>query len=86
MRTCLKRQAKIELPESVKHKRYRQEFRTRFCEGLPSRRVLVTEGATEATSFPVAARRFSELGPATYASLEALGVCIGVTANSIESN
>jgi putative ATP-dependent endonuclease of the OLD family len=69
-------QAKIELPESVKHKRYRQEFRTRFCEGLLSRRVLVAEGATEATSFPVAARRLSELNPATYASLEALGVCV----------
>lgn len=69
-------QSKIELPESVKHKRYRQEFRTRFCEGLLSRRVLIAEGATEATAFPVAARRLSELNPATYASLEALGVCI----------
>jgi putative ATP-dependent endonuclease of the OLD family len=69
-------QSKIELPESVKHKRYRQEFRTRFCEGLLSRRVLIAEGATEATGFPVAARRLSELNPATYASLEALGVCI----------
>lgn len=69
-------QAKITLPESVKHKRYRQEFRTRFCEGLLSRRVLIAEGATEATSFPVAARRLSELDPATYASLEALGVCV----------
>jgi putative ATP-dependent endonuclease of OLD family len=69
-------QAKIELPDSVKHKRYRQEFRTRFCEGLLSRRVLIAEGATEATSFPVAARRLSELNPATYASFEALGVCV----------
>lgn len=68
--------ARIALPDSVKHKRYRQEFRTRFCEGLLSRRVLIAEGATEATSFPVAARRLSELNPATYASLEALGVCI----------
>ena len=70
------RQSKIELPESVKHKRYRQEFRTRFCEGLLSRRVLIAEGATEAAAFPVAARRLSELNPATYASLEALGVCV----------
>lgn len=69
-------QAEIALPESVKHKRYRQEFRTRFCEGLLSRRVLIAEGATEAASFPVAARRLSELNPATYASLEALGVCV----------
>ncbi|WP_407117149.1 ATP-dependent nuclease [Bradyrhizobium sp. LMG 9283] len=68
--------AKIELPESVKHKRYRQEFRTRFCEGLLARRVLITEGATEATSLPVAARRLAELSPTTYASIEALGICV----------
>lgn len=69
-------QAQISLPDSVKHKRYRQEFRTRFCEGLLSRRVLIAEGATEASAFPVAARRLSELNPATYASLEALGICM----------
>ena len=69
-------QAQIALPESVKHKRYRQEFRTRFCEGLLSRRVLIAEGATEASAFPVAARRLSELNSALYASLEALGICI----------
>lgn len=69
-------QAQITLPDSVKHKRYRQEFRTRFCEGLLSRRVLIAEGATEASAFPVAARRLSEIDPATYASLEALGICI----------
>ncbi len=64
-------QAKIALPDSVKHKRYRQEFRTRFCEGLLSRRVIIAEGATEATFFPVATRRLAELNPATYASLDA---------------
>jgi putative ATP-dependent endonuclease of OLD family len=69
-------QEQISLPGSIKHKRYRQEFRTRFCEGLLSRRVLIAEGATEATAFPVAARRLSELNPATYASVEALGICI----------
>jgi putative ATP-dependent endonuclease of OLD family len=69
-------QAEISLPDSVKHKRYRQEFRTRFCEGLLSRRVLIAEGATEASAFPVAARRLSELNPAVYASLEALGICV----------
>jgi len=34
------RQSAIALPESVKPKRYRQEFRTRFCEGLLARRIL----------------------------------------------
>lgn len=68
-------QRKVALPDSVKHKRYRQEFRTRFCEGLLSRRVLLAEGATEATSFPAVARRLAELNPSKYTSLEALGVC-----------
>jgi putative ATP-dependent endonuclease of the OLD family len=70
------KQFRVSLPESVKLKRYRQEFRTRFCEGLLARRVLVAEGATEASAFPVACRRLAELDPAKYASLEALGVCV----------
>jgi putative ATP-dependent endonuclease of OLD family len=69
-------QAEITLPESVKLKRYRQEFRTRFCEGLLSRRILIAEGATETQSFPVVCRRLEEFDPEKYASLEALGICI----------
>lgn len=68
------KQAGIELPASVKPKRYRQEFRTRFCEALLSRRVMVAEGATEASTIPAAARRLSELNPAVYSSFEALGI------------
>jgi len=66
----------VSLPESVKHKRYRHEFRTRFCEGLLSRRVLIAEGATEAASFPAVARRLAELMPEKYSALEALGICV----------
>lgn len=66
----------VSLPESVKHKRYRHEFRTRFCEGLLSRRVLIAEGATEAATFPAVARRLAELMPSKYSSLEALGICV----------
>ena len=66
----------INLPDNVKLKRYRQEFRTRFCEGLLARRILVAEGATEASAFPVVCRRLSELQPDAYRSLEAMGVCI----------
>ena len=65
----------IMLPDNVKLKRYRQDFRTRFCEGLLARRVLIAEGATEASAFPVACRRLAELEPDTYSSLEALGIC-----------
>lgn len=66
----------IELPDNVKLKRYRQEFRTRFCEGLLARRVLIAEGQTEASAFPVACRKLAELNPVIYSSLEALGVCV----------
>lgn len=66
----------IELPDNVKLKRYRQEFRTRFCEGLLARRVLIAEGPTEASAFPVACRRLAEINPDTYSSLEALGICV----------
>ena len=68
-------QASVSLPDSVKNKRYRQEFRTRFCEGLLSRRILIAEGAAEASAFPAVARRLAELAPAKYSSLEALGIC-----------
>lgn len=66
----------IELPDNVKLKRYRQEFRTRFCEGLLARRVLIAEGPTEASAFPVACRKLAEINPDTYSSLEALGICV----------
>ena len=68
-------QSFISLPDSVKHKRYRQEFRTRFCEGLLARRILIAEGAAEATAIPAVARRLAELDPNKYSSLEALGIC-----------
>ncbi len=69
------KQAGIALPASVKPKQYRQHFRTRFCEGLLSRRIMIAEGATEAATIPSAARRLSELDPDTYSSFEALGIC-----------
>lgn len=69
-------QAAVELPESVKLKRYRREFRTRFCEGLLSRRLVIVEGTTEASAMPAAARRLAELDPESYSSFEALGLCV----------
>ena len=58
-----------------RRKQYRQNFRTRFCEALLSRRVLIAEGATEATALPAVARRLAELDSNKYVSLEALGIC-----------
>jgi len=69
-------QSSITLPDSVKHKRYRQDFRTKFCEGLLARRVLIAEGDSETASLPVVARRLSDLNPATYSSIEALGITV----------
>ena len=68
-------QRAIALPDNVKPKRYRQEFRTRFCEGLLARRVLLAEGPTEYSAFPAVCRRLAELAPENYLSLEALGIC-----------
>jgi len=70
------KQSKVKLPEGIKIKTYRQEFRQRFSEGLLARRIIIAEGHTETTSLPAVARRLSELNPKKYSSLEALGVCI----------
>ncbi|QHW34846.1 AAA family ATPase (plasmid) [Paenibacillus rhizovicinus] len=61
-------------PPTIKPKKYREEFRRRFCEALLARRVLITEGRTEFDSFPAAARRLQELGE--YKTFEELGIAI----------
>ena len=66
---------RISLPPNLKVKRYQQDFRTRFAEGLLAPRILLAEGATEAAAFPAVCRRLEELDPSTYVSLEALGIC-----------
>jgi putative ATP-dependent endonuclease of OLD family len=63
-------------PPAVKPKAYRTEFRTRFCEALLARRVLITEGRTEYDAFPAAARRLHELHPDDFQSFEALGIAL----------
>ncbi|MEM1010573.1 MAG: AAA family ATPase, partial [Myxococcota bacterium] len=68
-------QHEIVLPASIKPKFYRQHFRTVFCEGLLSRRVLLAEGATEAIAFPAVARRRAKLRPEEFKTLESIGVC-----------
>lgn len=63
-------------PPSVKPKAYKTEFRTRFCESLLAKYVLVVEGRTEFDALPAAARRLCELEPSKYKTLEHLGVAI----------
>jgi len=63
-------------PPAVKPKKYREEFKRRFCETLLARRVLIAEGRTEYEAFTTAARRLNDLNPDNYASLEALGIAV----------
>ena len=64
------------LPPAVKMKAYRCEMRTRFCEALLARRVLVVEGRTEYDAIPAAARRLASLSPTEYRLLESLGIAV----------
>jgi putative ATP-dependent endonuclease of the OLD family len=60
----------------VKPKAYRSEFRTRFCEAVLARRVLIVEGRTEYDALPAAARRLRELHPTEFRTLETLGIAV----------
>jgi putative ATP-dependent endonuclease of the OLD family len=64
------------LPPTVKMKAYRHEMRTRFCEALLARRVLVVEGRTEYDALPAAARRLAELQPDKFRSFDSLGIAV----------
>ncbi|KYG79378.1 ATP-dependent endonuclease [Roseivirga seohaensis] len=63
-------------PPAVKPKKYREEFKRRFCETLLARRVLIAEGRTEYEAFTTAARRLNDLDSDKYTSLEALGIAV----------
>lgn len=63
----------IALPDNLKLKTFRDGFRTRFCEALLARRVIVVEGKTELVAYSAVARRAAELEPTNYQRLDALG-------------
>ncbi len=63
-------------PPSVKPKAYRVDVRTRFCEAMLARRVLITEGRTEYDAFPAAARRLHQLHSDEFHTLESLGIAV----------
>ena len=65
--------ANVILLDNLKLKIFRDGFRTRFCEALLARRVIVVEGKTELVAYSAVARRAAELDPATYQRLDALG-------------
>ena len=64
------------LPPAVKSKAYREQLRTRFCECLLARRILIVEGRTEYDAIPTAARRLHELDRDRFKSLESLGLAV----------
>jgi len=66
----------VKFPSTIKAKNYSSEFRMRFAEALLAKRVLLTEGSTEASSYLASARRLNELAPTKFKSLEALGVAV----------
>lgn len=66
----------VTFPKTIKPKKYSQEFRMRFSEALLAKKVLITEGATEASSYFACGRRLNELNSPKYSSLSALGVAV----------
>ncbi|MCD9125416.1 ATP-dependent nuclease [Luteimonas fraxinea] len=63
----------IQLPDNLKLKLFRDGFRTRFCEALLSRRVIVVEGKTELVAYSTVARRIAHLAPDQFKRLDTLG-------------
>jgi putative ATP-dependent endonuclease of OLD family len=65
--------ASVVLPDNLKLKIFRDGMRTRFCEALLARRVLVVEGKTELVAYTAVARRAAELDSTNYQRLDSLG-------------
>lgn len=65
--------ASVVLPANLKLKIFRDGFRTRFCEALLARRVVVMEGKTELVAYSAVARRAAELSPDQHQRLDSLG-------------
>src|SRR5690606_32857656 len=66
----------IRFPKNIKPKQYSREFRLRFAESLLAKRILLTEGTTEANGYGAAARRLNELKGDKYSSLEEMGIAV----------
>lgn len=64
------------IPPAVRPKKYRDEFRKRFCESLLARRVLITEGKTEYDVYTAAARKLQQLHPDKSYAFELLGISL----------
>jgi putative ATP-dependent endonuclease of OLD family len=65
--------AGVVLPDNLKLKIFRDGMRTRFCEALLARRVVVVEGKTELVAYTTVARRAAELDASNYQRLDSMG-------------
>ncbi|MFA4227897.1 AAA family ATPase [Xanthomonas perforans] len=63
----------VSLPINLKLKLFRDGFRTRFCEALLARRVVVVEGKTEFVAYSAVSRRLALLAPQNFKRLDSLG-------------
>ncbi|MFI8633584.1 ATP-dependent nuclease [Microbacterium sp. NPDC077663] len=70
------RSSRVELPDSLKPKVFRADIRTRFCEALLARRVLVAEGATETASYSTLAKVAARSNSTRFARLDTRGWAI----------
>jgi putative ATP-dependent endonuclease of OLD family len=66
----------VELGPKLKAKAFHTGIRTGFCEALLARRVLVTEGATEAAAYSGLAKASAAANPDEYARLDTRGWAI----------
>ncbi len=63
----------IALPENLKLKIFRDGFRTRFCEALLARRVIVVEGKTELVAYSTVSRVAALFDCKNFQRLDSLG-------------
>lgn len=66
----------VKLPGSLRAKAFRTGIRTRFCEALLARRVLVTEGTTEAGAYSALAKNAAQANPERFSRLDTRGWAI----------
>lgn len=66
----------VSLPPQLRAKAFRTGIRTRFCEALLARRVLVTEGETEAASYAALAKTAARDNATRFARLDTRGWAI----------
>lgn len=66
----------VSLPPQLRAKAFRTGIRTRLCEALLARRVLVAEGDTEAASYGALAKTAARVNPTRFARLDTRGWAI----------